>query len=112
MRYLVNFSLFEEVNPRDIAFIESELNNYFTVAFEFEIETLDKGNLKYKYKDLDEETIEDVLETVTKDFKIRKKSEKELIFNLAYSLYDEVESKNVNENTFDRIFDISKYTDE
>lgn len=112
MRYLVKFSLFEEVNPRDIAFIESELDNYFTVAFEFEIETLDKAGLKYKYKDLDEETIEDVLETVTKDFKIRKKSEKDLIINLAYSLYDEVESKNVDDNTFDRIFDISRYTDE
>jgi hypothetical protein len=110
MKHLVRFSLFEEVNPKDIYEIESKFNDYFTIAFEFEIETLDKDSLKFK--ELDEDTIEDVLDTVSTDLKIRKRSEKDLIFNLAYTLYDEILSKNVNINTFDNIFDVTNYTDE
>ena len=50
MKHLVRFSLYEEVNPKDISFIESELDNYFTVAFEFEIETKDTSNIKTKFE--------------------------------------------------------------
>ncbi len=112
MRHLVKFSLLEEVNPRDISFVESNLDKYFTLAFEFEIETNDTSNIKTKYEDLDEDVIEDILAVVIKDMKIRKKSEKELIFDLAYSLYDHIEYEIVNSNTFDSIFDLSKYEDE
>lgn len=35
LELLVRFSLFEEVNPKDISFV-AQMDDYFTVAFEFE----------------------------------------------------------------------------
>lgn len=112
MKHLIRFSLFEEVNPKDISFIESELDNYFTVAFEFEIETLDRSNIKTKFKDIDEDSIDDIIEIVYKDMSIRKKSEKELVSNLMYTLYDYVESKSIDLETFENMFDLNKYETE
>ena len=112
MKHLIKFNLFEEVNPRDISFIENELDNYFTVAFEFEIETNDKKNIKTKYDDLDEDVVEDILTIVIKDLKIRKKLEKDLLYTLAYELYDHIEYEMIDDNTFEKIFDISNYKDE
>lgn len=112
MKHLVKFSLFEEVNPRDISYIESELDRYFTVAFEFEIETKDTNNIKTKFEELDEDVIEDILAIVMKDMKVRKKSEKELLYDLAYNLYDHIEYEMVDDNTFESIFDLSKCKDE
>lgn len=111
MNHLVRFLLFEEINPRDISYIESELDNYFTIAFEFEIETDDKSNIKTKFEELDEDVVEDVLTIVLKDMKVRKKSEKELLFDLAYNLYDHIEYDMIDNNTFEIIFDLSKYED-
>ena len=112
MKHLINFSIFEEVNPRDISFIESELNDYFTVAFEFEIETEDKSNIKTRYDELDEDVVEDIITIVMKDMSIRKKSERELVNNLAYELYDSIEYEMVDETTLDKIFDINKLSTE
>ena len=45
MKYIFDFYKFnEEINPRDISFIESKFDNYFTIAFEFEVETEDTSN--------------------------------------------------------------------
>lgn len=112
MKHLIKFSLFEEVNPRDISFIESDLDNYFTVAFEFEIETEDTTNIKIKYDELDEDTVEDVISTVMSDFRVRKKSEKDLIAGLAYDLYDLVENDIATDDSFAKIFDTEKYKSE
>ncbi len=112
MKHLVRFSLYEEVNPKDISFIESELDSYFTVAFEFEIETKDTSNIKTKYEDLDEDVVEDILTIVIKDMKIRKKSEKEILYNLAYELFDHIEYDLVDNTTFEKIFDLNKYKDD
>jgi len=108
MKHLIKFSLFEEVNPKDIAMIES-FSDYFTVAFEFEIETLDRSNIKVKFKDIDEDAVEDIIDIVYKDMRIRKKSEKDLVYDLMYKLYDHVEDKSIDLNTFEEMFDINKY---
>jgi hypothetical protein len=109
MKNLVKFSLFEEVNPRDISLMHSELDNYFTISFEFEIETLDKSNIKVKFKNIDEEFVDDIIETVYKDMSIRKKYEKELVSNLVFTLYDYVVSDHMDIETFEYIFDLIKY---
>ena len=111
MKHLTKFSLFEEVNPRDIAMIESDLNDYFTISFEFEIETKDKTHIKTRFKDIDDDAIDDIEETVISDFKIRKKSEKELVSNLMIELQELIYDKELTIESFEKLFDLSKYVD-
>ena len=55
---------FEEINPKDIAFISNNLDNYFTIAFEFEIETEDTTGYVYDFTDIDDELIDEVHDDV------------------------------------------------
>ena len=112
MRHLVRFSLFEEVNPKDIQEIESNFNSYFTIAFEFEIETEDKSNILTKFDEIDEDSIDDIENVVCKDMGIRKKSETELVSTLLYELLDYVEYNTIDLETFEKMFDVNRYETE
>ena len=107
MKHLVKYKLFEEVNKRDIAFIQREFSSYFTISFEFEIETLDESGIEIDFTELDDEIIEDVIQTTKKDLVIRRKSEKDLVNDLAYKLLDEVEFGTCDLETFNQIFRVS-----
>ena len=108
MKHIVRFALFEEVNPKDISFIES-MDSYFTTAFEFEIETQDRSNIKIDFTILEEEdTVEDILSIIKHELKITKRSEKRYIEDIIYSIINELEEGTItNEVLFD-IFDTSK----
>lgn len=110
MKHLIKFNLFEEISPKDINFISTELDKYFTLSFEFEIETDDKSNIKTKFKDLDDDSIDDIMDIVSKDMKIRKRSERDLISGLMYELEDHIQFHTINIPTFDKIFNLDKYS--
>lgn len=102
MKHLLRFSLFEEVNPKDIAFIES-ISDYFTTAFEFEIETEDKTNIKIDFSILyDDDVVNDMIDIVRLEMGLKRKKEKDLVENLIYSVIDATEEGIVtNEMLFD-----------
>jgi len=110
MKHLIRFSLFEEVNPRDISFI-SQMDDYFTVAFEFEIETEDKENIKIDFSILDDEDVVDDIKSIVRlELKLKKKSDKKLVDDLIDSVIDAMEDGIItNEILFD-IFDVENYT--
>ena len=109
MKHLVKFSLFEEINPRDISMIESNFNDYFTVSFEFEIETDDKDGLETRFEELDDDLIEDIITTVIIDLKIRKKSEKNLVVSLSYEIGELAENDLLDIKTLEELLDPNKY---
>ena len=109
MKYLVKFSLFEEINPRDISMIESNFNDYFTVSFEFEIETDDKDGVETRFEELDDDLIEDIITTVIIDLKIRKKSEKNLVVSLSYEISELAENDLLDIKTLEELLNPNKY---
>lgn len=108
MKHIVRFALFEEVNPRDISFIES-MDSYFTTSFEFEIETQDKTNIKIDFSILEEQdTVDDILSIIKHELKITNRSEKRYIEDIIYSIINGSEEGTItNEILFD-IFDTGK----
>lgn len=112
MKHVIKFKTFEEINPKDIAYISTEFDNYFTLAFEFEIETDDESNMSWKMDEFDEETLEDIIETVISDLKLRRKKDQQLVFDLAYEAFDYIESGQFNIDIFEEIFNIDKYESE
>jgi hypothetical protein len=103
MNHLLRFSLFEEVNPKDIAFIES-ISDYFTTAFEFEIETEDKTNIKIDFSILyDDDVVTDMIDIVRLEMDLKRKKEKDLVENIIYSVIDATEEGII---TNDMLFDI------
>jgi len=105
MRFIKKWSLFnEEINPKDISYVQSNFDNYFTVSFEFEIETYDISNIKIKFDEYDESTVDDVIQLTKSDLSIRKKSEKDLVNDLAYSVLDLVELSTPSLEDFNSIF--------
>lgn len=109
MKYILQFSLFEEVNPKDIAFIES-ISDYFTTAFEFEIETEDKTNIKIDFSILyDDDVVTDMIDIVRLEMGLTRKKEKDLVENIIYSVIDATEEGIItNEMLFD-IFNPSNF---
>jgi hypothetical protein len=105
MRHLISFKLFEEINPKDIYQVSTEFDDYFTVSFEFEIETLDTTNIKLNFSDFDEDVAEDVISIVKDDMNSLSRSSKSLIKKLVYELLDYVEGDYININRFNEIFD-------
>lgn len=102
MKHLVRFSLFEEVNPRDISFV-TQMDDYFTVAFEFEIETVDRENIKIDFSILyDDDVVSDMLDIIRMEMSLKKKSEKKLVEDIIYSIIDAAEEGIItNEMLFD-----------
>ncbi len=105
MKHLKKF--FEEVNPRDIALMQEKFDDYFTISFEFEIETDDRTHMKYDFQDFDPD---DTLEIVIRDFKIKEDSDE---YDLVLGLIDDVQYYEENDmltpTYFEEIFDIEKY---
>lgn len=104
MKHLVKFSIFEEINPRDISFVSSEFDNFFTISFEFEIETVDNSNIKINFEDFDENMIEDIQTMVFHDLEIRRRNEKKLVKDRLYILLDHIEHDYISNELFDEIF--------
>lgn len=94
MKHLLRFSLFEEVNPKDIAFIET-MDQYFTVSFEFEIETDDLSNIKINYNYIyDDDIVDDIISSVIEEMNANEE-ESEMIEDLVYSFIDTVEQRSL-----------------
>jgi hypothetical protein len=101
MRHLKSF---EEINPRDIAFIESNLDSYFTIAFEFEIETEDTEGYEYDFSEIDEDLIEDVFKEVRRELQLRTSKDKQFLRDLCDTIIDHSDDQSLNLETFLTIF--------
>lgn len=113
MKHLVRFSLFEEVNPRDISFV-SQMDDYFTIAFEFEIETVDRENINIDFSILydDDDVVSDILDIVKKEMNLKKKSEKKLVEDIIYSIVDAVEEGIISNEMLFSIFNADNFNTE
>lgn len=100
MKYLKKFLLFE-ASIKDIEKVFSGFNDYFTVAFEFELETDDKSNINIQIEDIDEDTIEEVADITTSELKIRSKKDRDLINDILMDLLDMIQN-----NEFSEIYEI------
>lgn len=112
MKYLKQFYLFEEISTRDISYISSELDDYFTISFEFEIETLDRKSVKLEFDDFDEFAVDDCYFSIVKDMSISNRSDKKLVKDTLYNLLDHVEHSYIDVSLFDQIFDSSTLNNE
>ena len=102
---------FEEINPRDIAFISNNLDNYFTIAFEFEIETDDETGYEYDFSEIDDELIEEVFIEVKKELKLRRNDQKTFLRELCDTLISYYEDDSLDEVSFQEIFSTTEYTE-
>jgi hypothetical protein len=106
MEFIKKWSLFnEEINPKDIGYIESNFDDYFTISFEFEIETKDLTDIKINFDEYDDEVFDEVIKTAKSDLSIRKRSEIEIINKLSLSILDMVELGTPTLEEFNKIFD-------
>jgi hypothetical protein len=95
---------FEEINPRDIAFISNNLDNYFTIAFEFEIETEDETGYMYDFTDIDDELIDEVHDDVKRELKLRSRRHVDYLRELCDVLISYYEEDSLDEAIFKQIF--------
>lgn len=110
MKFLVKFSLFEEASYKQMKSISSDYDDYFTVAFEFEIETLDDSNKTLEFDQFDDTMLDDIYSDVTRELSIRRNVEKNIVKELLYDFLDQIESDNANENIIDEIFNPDNFT--
>lgn len=101
MKFLKHF---EEINPRDIFFIESNFDQYFTVAFEFEIETLDESGYDYDFTEIDDELIEESHDEVKRELSIKSNADKRFLRTLCDELIFLYEQGDLDESTFELVF--------
>jgi hypothetical protein len=104
MKYLVKFKLFEEINYRDISEIVTGFDDYFTVSFEFEIETESQDDIKLNFEDLDDEIAEDIIAIIFKDLEVRGRTNKKFVRDLVYSLLDYVDNDVIDIETYNSMF--------
>lgn len=109
MKHLIKFNLFEEVNPKDIALMQKDFDDYFTLSFEFEIETEDKTHNKYKWNEINEDSIDEIADTVFEDLEITEKPEKKLVDGLLIQLLDYCENGDITVDIFEEIFDYKEH---
>lgn len=95
---------FEEINPKDIAFISNNLDNYFTIAFEFEIETEDETGYIYDFTEIDDELIDEVHDDVKRELKLRSRRHVDYLRELCDILISFYEEDSLNETSFEQIF--------
>jgi len=103
MRFLKTYKIFE-VNLRDVATITKDFDEYFTISFEFEIETGDAENIKVDFSEFDRDSVEEVISIIKTDLAIRKKVEKDFVEELCYLVLDHIISDDFDLKTFDEIF--------
>lgn len=96
---------FEEINPKDIAFISNNLDNYFTIAFEFEIETDDTTGYVYDFTDIDDELIDEVHNDVKRELRLRSRRHLDYLRQICDVLISHFEEDDLDEITFNRILD-------
>jgi hypothetical protein len=106
MRYLKTY---EEISPKDIEYIQKDFDDYFTISFEFEIETSDMSNMKYKFRDVDEDFVDDILEVVIKEMKIKNESDKDFLEEILYDFLDRCEYGDMTKNKFEKLFNHGNY---
>lgn len=101
MKYLNTYKVFEEVNPKDISFIQS-MDDYFTVSFEFEIETSDRSNIKMDFSILyDDDTVHDITSIIKHELKLRGE-ERNFVDDIIQSIIDATDEGVIsNEMLFD-----------
>ena len=86
------------------------MGDYFTVAFEFEIETQDKDNIKLDFSILeDDDIIDDIKQIVKTELRLRGRKQKELVDNLVDSLVELLEDGIISNEDFFKIFDEGNY---
>jgi hypothetical protein len=94
---------FEEINPRDIAFISNNLDDYFTIAFEFEIETEDETGYIYDFSEIDDELIDEVHDDVKRELKLRSRRHIDYLRELCDVLISHYEEETLDESSFNQI---------
>lgn len=97
---------FEEINPKDIAFVSNNLDDYFTIAFEFEIETEDEAGYVYDFTDIDDELIDEVHDEVKRELKLRSRRHLDYLRELCDILISYYEEDTLDEVSFNQIFEI------
>jgi len=99
----------EEVNPRDISFIQT-LDDYFTVSFEFEIETEDRSNIKIDFGILyDDETVHDITSIIKTEMGLRDRSEKNFVDDIIQSIIDAMDEGIITNEMLFNILDPGNY---
>ena len=112
MKYIFDFYKFnEEINPRDISFIESKFDNYFTIAFEFEIETDDVGNYQHDFAEIDEDVLDDTFKDVKKELGLTRRSDVIFLKSLLDSILELVDVDELDEMGFNSVFELSNPDD-
>lgn len=106
---ILKFNLFE-AKYSDIEFISS-LDKYFTIAFEFEIETDDRKNINIDFEDLNDQGIfDDALKIVKTDLKLSKQ-EYRFISSIINSIIDMIDTEEISNDEFLDLLDINRYSD-
>jgi hypothetical protein len=110
MKYIRRFKLFEEISKKDLNFISTEYNDWFTIGFEFEIETSDQKGNKPDFSGWDEDVCQEVIQTAISELNLRKKSEKDFVKSLVYNLTDMCEFDEIDLKKYNDLFDDSKFS--
>jgi len=107
MKYIFNFISFnEEINPKDIFFIQSNFDKYFTIAYEFEIETDDSENYQHDFDEIDDDVLDDTFKDVKKELNLTRRSDTNFLKNLLDSILELVDIGELDEKSFNSIFDL------
>lgn len=101
MRNIKSFRVFESSN-KDISDIFNRFNDYFTVSFEFEIETDDTDNPALDINDIDEETIEEISDIIKSELSPLSNIDIKFIDSLVLMLIEMIENGD-NSNILERL---------
>lgn len=104
MKWLVGWKTFEELKAGDILSMGKEFDNYFTVSFEFEIETGNAGDVEVDFSDYDEEMTEEVIQLVKSDLGLKGKSQIDFLKSKAFEFLDLVQFTQVDYGKFNNFF--------
>jgi hypothetical protein len=105
MKYIFDFLSFnEEINPKDIFFIQSNFDNYFTIAYEFEVETDDTENYQYDFEEIDEDVLDDTFKDVKKELNLTRRSDITFLKNLLDSILEFAQPSSITtDSKFNRL---------
>ena len=113
MKYIFDFLSFnEEINPKDIFFIESKFDNYFTIAFEFEVETEDTSNYQHDFDEIDEDVLDDTFKDVKKELNLTRRSDIRFLKSLLDSILELIDIHELDEMSFNSVFESSNPNDD
>lgn len=110
MKYIRRFKLFEEISKKDLNFISKNYNDWFTIAFEFEIETDDRVGNEPDFTNWDDDVAVEIIKTAIKELQLRKKVEKDFVKDIIWNLTDFCEFGEIDLEKYNQIFDESKFS--